>query len=96
MFYYEKTLIQTPNSSLNKHFSSKLPHLRASFDGKNDSQKAKKPVSRQSLLKVEEALEAKEAPLNLCAWRLEQRERRPLREQVRDAAEVCLEVETWQ
>ena len=31
--------------------------------------------------------------MTLCTWRMEQRERRPLREQVRDTAEVCLEVE---
>ena len=49
--------------------------------------------TRQSLVKVEEALEMKEAPLTLCTWRMEQRERRPLREQVRDTAEVCLELE---
>eukprot|EP00438_Fugacium_kawagutii_P017184 Skav215698 [mRNA] locus=scaffold3538:117148:117912:+ [translate_table: standard] len=49
--------------------------------------------TKQTLMKLEDALVAKEAPLTLCAWRMEQRERRPLREQVRDAAEVCLE--TW-
>ncbi|CAK9006494.1 Probable voltage-dependent N-type calcium channel subunit alpha-1B (DOE-4) (Voltage-gated calcium channel subunit alpha Cav2.2) [Durusdinium trenchii] len=49
--------------------------------------------TRQTLAKLEEALIAKEAPLTLCTWRMEQRERRPLREQVRDTAEVCLEVE---
>lgn len=35
---------------------------------------------------------AKDAPLTLCTWRMEQRERRPLKEQVRDNVEVCLEV----
>lgn len=49
--------------------------------------------TKQTLMKLEDALVAKYAPLTLCAWRMEQRERRPLREQVRDAAEVCLE--TW-
>lgn len=49
--------------------------------------------TKQTLVKLEEALVAKDAPLTLCAWRMEQRERRPLREQVRDAAEVCLEME---
>eukprot|EP00440_Ansanella_granifera_P066686 gb/GFBE01072320.1/.p1 GENE.gb/GFBE01072320.1/~~gb/GFBE01072320.1/.p1 ORF type:complete len:456 (+),score=118.07 gb/GFBE01072320.1/:1-1368(+) len=49
--------------------------------------------TKQSLAKLEEALAAKEAPLALCMWRMEQRERRPLREQVRDAVEVSLEVE---
>lgn len=49
--------------------------------------------TKQTLVKLEEALVSKDAPLTLCAWRMEQRERRPLREQVRDAAEVCLEME---
>eukprot|EP00439_Symbiodinium_sp_Y106_P081264 s42_g20.t1 len=60
--------------------------------------------TRATLHKLEEALAAKEgsgsykisfreAPLALCMWRMEQRERRPLREQVRDTVEVCLEVE---
>lgn len=47
--------------------------------------------TQQTLKILEEALVAKDAPLTLCAWRMEQREKRPLREQVRDAAEVCLE-----
>ena len=38
-------------------------------------------------------LEWQEAPLTLVTWRMEQRERRPLKEQVRDAVEVSLEVE---
>jgi len=49
--------------------------------------------SRHSFEKLEQALAAKDAPLQLCTWRMEQRERRPLREQVRDAVEVALEVE---
>ena len=32
-----------------------------------------------------------EAPLSLCSWRMEQRERRPLREQVRDTVEARAE-----
>jgi len=49
--------------------------------------------TRHGYEKLEQALAAKEAPLHLCMWRMEQRERRPLREQVRDAVEVALEVE---
>lgn len=49
--------------------------------------------TRQTLMKLEDALVAKDAPLTLCTWRMEQRERRPLKEQVRDGVEVCLEVE---
>lgn len=42
---------------------------------------------------LERALRDKDVPLQLCNWRLEQREKRPLREQVRDAVEVALEEE---
>lgn len=49
--------------------------------------------SKHSLGQLEAALRAKEAPLQLCMWRMEQREKRPLREQVRDIVEVSLEVE---
>lgn len=49
--------------------------------------------TRHTLEKLEQSLAAKEAPLQLCMWRMEQRDRRPLREQVRDAVEVSLEVE---
>lgn len=42
---------------------------------------------------LQDALVAKEAPLTLCTWRMEQRERRPLKEQVRDGVEVCLEAD---
>lgn len=42
--------------------------------------------------KLQDALASKDAPLALCTWRMEQREKRPLREQVRDVVEVCLEV----
>lgn len=42
---------------------------------------------------VEKGLRDKDAPLQLCAWRLEQREKRPLREQVRDNVEIALEEE---
>lgn len=42
---------------------------------------------------LEMALRAKDGPLQLCMWRMEQRERRPLRELVRDNVEVALEVE---
>lgn len=39
------------------------------------------------------ALKAKEGPVSLCAWRMEQREKRPLREHVRDHVELALEEE---
>ena len=42
-------------------------------------------------MKLQEALAAKDPPLALVMWRMEQREKRPLREQVRDTVEVCLE-----
>mmetsp|Transcript_96675 Transcript_96675/g.174591 ORF Transcript_96675/g.174591 Transcript_96675/m.174591 type:complete len:452 (-) Transcript_96675:244-1599(-) len=49
--------------------------------------------TKQSHSDLEQALHDKEAPLSLCMWRMEQRERRPLREQVRDTVEVAMEVE---
>lgn len=49
--------------------------------------------TRQSLAVVDACFRAKETPMSLCTWRMEQRERRPLREQVRDAVEVALEME---
>mmetsp|Transcript_33632 Transcript_33632/g.94467 ORF Transcript_33632/g.94467 Transcript_33632/m.94467 type:complete len:453 (+) Transcript_33632:106-1464(+) len=49
--------------------------------------------TKASHAQLEAALRAKEAPLQLCMWRMEQREKRPLREQVRDIVEVALESE---
>lgn len=42
---------------------------------------------------VDQAIASKEGPMQLCNGRMEQRERRPLREQVRDHVEVALEGE---
>jgi len=50
--------------------------------------------TRESLGNVEAANRAKDGPLQLCLWRIEQRTKRPYpREQVRDDAEVALEDE---
>lgn len=48
---------------------------------------------KQSHLQLLAALKAKEVPYALCAWRMGQRERRPLRENVRDPVAVALEEE---
>jgi len=50
-------------------------------------------ATRASQAALEKALMEKDAPLRLCQWRLEQREKRPLREQVRDPCEIALEEE---
>ena len=50
------------------------------------------PIAMTCFSGCQDALVAKDAPLTLCTWRMEQRERRPLKEQVRDGVEVCLEV----
>jgi chromosome segregation ATPase len=50
-------------------------------------------VTRSSQAHLEEALRAKDAPMQLCTWRMHQREGRPLREQVRDVVEMALEQE---
>eukprot|EP00421_Protoceratium_reticulatum_P047160 CAMPEP_0168452122 /NCGR_PEP_ID=MMETSP0228-20121227/48985_1 /TAXON_ID=133427 /ORGANISM="Protoceratium reticulatum, Strain CCCM 535 (=CCMP 1889)" /LENGTH=453 /DNA_ID=CAMNT_0008466753 /DNA_START=10 /DNA_END=1369 /DNA_ORIENTATION=- len=49
--------------------------------------------TNQSLAQLEQAHQAKEPQIQLCLWRMAQREKRPLREQVRDNAEVTLENE---
>lgn len=49
--------------------------------------------TRESQGQLEAALRAKDAPLQLCLWRLEQRSKRPPREQVRDDVELALEEE---
>jgi len=46
-----------------------------------------------SLAQLEAAYQAKEPQIQLCLWRMAQREKRPLREQVRDNAEITLESE---
>lgn len=49
--------------------------------------------TKQSLQLVDAAFKAKEPPLKLCRWRIQEREKRPIREQVRDAVTVALEHE---
>jgi chromosome segregation ATPase len=49
--------------------------------------------TKQSHAQLLQALRAKDPPLSLCAWRMEQREKRPLREHVRDHVEMALEEE---
>jgi len=50
-------------------------------------------AARQSLAKLETALAAKEGPLKLCNWHMEERKARPRRELVRDIVEEQLEEE---
>lgn len=64
----------------------KLSDRAKSIDGSISTMKK----SHQQLL---QALRGKETPLTLCTWRLEQREKRPLREHVRDFVEIALEEE---
>lgn len=49
--------------------------------------------NQHSLAALEQAHRAKEAPLQLCTWRLDQREKRPQREHIRDHFELSLEEE---
>eukprot|EP00746_Dinoflagellata_sp_MGD_P002981 gnl/MRDRNA2_/MRDRNA2_105811_c0_seq1.p1 gnl/MRDRNA2_/MRDRNA2_105811_c0~~gnl/MRDRNA2_/MRDRNA2_105811_c0_seq1.p1 ORF type:complete len:471 (+),score=109.50 gnl/MRDRNA2_/MRDRNA2_105811_c0_seq1:97-1413(+) len=49
--------------------------------------------SRESLDKLEQAHNAKNAPLALCSWRMDQRVKRPHRELIRDPFELALENE---
>mmetsp|Transcript_29098 Transcript_29098/g.66942 ORF Transcript_29098/g.66942 Transcript_29098/m.66942 type:complete len:446 (+) Transcript_29098:59-1396(+) len=48
---------------------------------------------RHSMAQLQSAHRAKEAPIALCTWRMDQREKRPIREQVRDSVELALEDE---
>jgi len=50
-------------------------------------------AQRSSLAVLEQAVADKESPIRLCQWRLDSREKRPLREQVRDPVEMALEEE---
>jgi hypothetical protein len=50
-------------------------------------------LAQRSLDKLHIALAEKERPLQLCAWRMEQRSQRPEDEMVRDAFEISLETE---
>jgi len=58
-----------------------------------DSLSASIQHMQASLLSLEAAHRNKDPQIQLCQWRMEQRERRPLREQVRDNTEVTLEQE---
>lgn len=49
--------------------------------------------TKLSLAELEVAYHEKNAPIKLCAWRMEQRQKRPLREHVRDDVETALEDE---
>jgi len=49
--------------------------------------------TNHSLAQLEAAHQAKDPQIQLCLWRMAQREKRPLREQVRDNAETTLEQE---
>mmetsp|Transcript_19175 Transcript_19175/g.43617 ORF Transcript_19175/g.43617 Transcript_19175/m.43617 type:complete len:448 (-) Transcript_19175:148-1491(-) len=49
--------------------------------------------TQHTLAQLEAAHRAKDPKIQLCLWRLEQREKRPLREQVRDNTELTLESE---
>mmetsp|Transcript_122339 Transcript_122339/g.346884 ORF Transcript_122339/g.346884 Transcript_122339/m.346884 type:complete len:448 (+) Transcript_122339:71-1414(+) len=67
--------------------------LIAMLQKRYDSVEGTRNEARQSLAQLEAALKAKDAPLKLNAVRQEQRETRPLREQVRDNVETALEDE---
>mmetsp|Transcript_43321 Transcript_43321/g.134763 ORF Transcript_43321/g.134763 Transcript_43321/m.134763 type:complete len:511 (+) Transcript_43321:101-1633(+) len=67
--------------------------LVATLDERAQSLESSVQSTHQSLAELESALRAKDPPLQLCTWRLDQRTQRPAREQVRDVAEVALEEE---
>jgi chromosome segregation ATPase len=67
--------------------------LIAKLNKRADSLNKSIRQSRQSLTDLEAALRAQDQPLQVCMWRMASRERRPLRELVRDVVEVALESE---
>lgn len=81
---------------LNNSLRSKVQNSHRLIDMLNrraDSLVASIQHCQNSLLSLEAAHRAKDPQIQLCQWRMEQRERRPLREQVRDQTEVTLEQE---
>jgi len=68
-------------------------NLVLNLDNRAKSVEKSIAATKHSLAQLETARRAKEPPLNLCTWRMEQREKRPLREQVRDGVELGLEDE---
>jgi len=68
-------------------------HLIGKMQHRADSVTKSIADTKMSMEQLEAALRDKEAPLQLNMWRMEQREHRPLREQVRDTVEVALENE---
>lgn len=68
-------------------------HLRNQLQERADSVANSIAQTRQSLSQLASARQAKDGPMDLCKWRMQQRERRPLREQVRDNVELALEAE---
>lgn len=70
-------------------FSSEDIHARStSYSGCLVALRVHAGSHRDRLVSTCSRLSIQDAPLILCSWRMEQRERRPLREQVRDHVEV--------
>jgi len=80
------------HSSMNQKVKNSY-RLIEKLQKRADSIESSMQKTNASLVMMEKALRDKDVPLQLCVWRLEQREKRPLREQVRDAVEVALEDE---
>jgi len=80
------------NGSL-QHKIQNTHRLIDTLQKRADSLESSIQQQQNSLANLEAALRAKDPPMQLCMHRMEQRERRPLREQVRDNPEVALESE---
>lgn len=63
------------------------------MNGRIDSMSKCISSLKQSHDQLAASLHARQGPMTLCAWRMGQRERRPLREHTRDAVAVALEEE---
>lgn len=82
--HVHKTMGQKVKNS--QRLIDKLTNRQQSIEGSLQAQRA-------SLAALEKALQDKDAPIRLTQWRLDSREKRPLREQVRDPVEFALEEE---
>merc|ERR1719446_357678 len=83
-------------NELNKSLESKVQFTHRIIDKLDHRTKSMEGCItglKQSHGHLLEAIKAKDQPLSLCSWRREQREKRPLRENVRDSVEAALEAE---
>jgi len=85
-------IVQELQTSLQSKVSS-LQAVIGAMQGRLASVNKSIDCLKQANVELSVAVHAKEGPFILCAWRMGQRERRPLREHVRDPVAVALDAE---